>query len=35
MTWGSARQRIFQDDTERKDFVQRLARVPEAEAPTV
>ncbi len=29
---GSARQRLFQDDTDREDFVQRLARVAATEA---
>jgi REP element-mobilizing transposase RayT len=29
---GSARQRLFQEDADRADFVQRLARVAEAEA---
>jgi putative transposase len=29
---GSARQRLLQDDAEREDFVQRLARVAAAEA---
>src|SRR2546422_7078952 len=32
---GSARQRIFQDDADREDFVQRLARLAAAEALTV
>ena len=32
---GIARQRIFQADADREDFVQRLARLAEAEALTV
>ena len=32
---GIARQRIFQGDTDREDFVQRLASLAKAEALTV
>ncbi len=32
MARGMERQRIFQDDADREDFVQRLARVAAAEA---
>jgi REP element-mobilizing transposase RayT len=32
---GIERQRIFQDDVDREDFVQRMARLDEAEALTV
>ena len=35
MARGIARQRVFQDDAEREDLTQRLARVAEAEALTV
>ena len=35
MTRGIARQRLFQDDADREDFVQRLARVAATEALTV
>ena len=35
MARGIERHRIFQDDADREDFVQRLARVAEAEALTV
>lgn len=35
MARGIARQRIFQDDADREDFVQRMARLAAAEALTV
>jgi len=35
MAWGIARQRIFQNDADREDFVQRMARLVETEALTV
>ena len=35
MARGIARQRIFQADADRADFVQRMARVAETEALTV
>ena len=35
MARGIARQQIFQDDADREDFVQRLARLAETEALTV